>query len=205
MNNMILISQWEFTLSHVVDVVVAINLFFSAEMLKMKSDKQNLFGFISYSIIKEEFNVNPIIIIIYLFSCTSRYVGEFCEYANPCLTAPRCQNGGTCQVIVKDGQPNFECKCPMGFSASLCEISEETACSSSPCQNGGHCLLKSLKEHECKCLEGFSGKFSLLKFLCFVLLLHHFIALLRQALRKVQFVCFYAMQKWRNVFHAPKW
>jgi EGF-like domain len=46
----------------------------------------------------------------------------------------------------------------LGFSASLCEISEETACSSSPCRNNGKCLLKSLKDYECQCQEGFSGK-----------------------------------------------
>lgn len=95
---------------------------------------------------------------IIVHSCTSRYVGEFCEHANPCLTAPRCQNGGTCEVLIKDGQASFQCKCPVGFSASLCEISEETACSSSPCRNNGKCFLKSLREYECKCPEGFSGK-----------------------------------------------
>lgn len=98
--------------------------------------------------------------IFYFFaihSCTLRYVGEFCEYTNPCLTAPRCQNGGTCQVVIRDGQSTFECKCPMGFSASLCEISENTACSSSPCQHNGECVLKSLEEFTCRCQEGFSG------------------------------------------------
>ncbi|KAG5675644.1 hypothetical protein PVAND_005532 [Polypedilum vanderplanki] len=91
-------------------------------------------------------------------NCTSRYVGDFCQYTNPCLTAPRCQNGGTCEVIIKDNQSTFECKCPMGFSASLCEISESTACSSSPCKNNGECILRSLDEYECKCPEGFSGR-----------------------------------------------
>ena len=96
-------------------------------------------------------------LLLLFLSCTSRFVGEFCEYPNPCHTAPRCQNGGTCVVVVKDGQPSFECKCPMGYSASLCEIPEETACSSSPCQNGGTCALRSLKDYECKCAEGYSG------------------------------------------------
>lgn len=91
------------------------------------------------------------------FSCTSRYVGEFCEYTNPCLTAPRCQNGGTCETVIRDGQVSFQCKCPLGFSASLCEIFEENACSSSPCKNNGKCSLKSLKEYECRCPEGFFG------------------------------------------------
>lgn len=62
-------------------------------------------------------------------------------------------------MLIKDGQASFHCKCPVGFSASLCEISEETACSSFPCRNNGQCILKTLKEYECKCPEGFSGKF----------------------------------------------
>lgn len=97
--------------------------------------------------------------IFEFFSCTSRYVGEHCEYSNPCLTAPRCQNGGTCEVLIKDGHISFQCKCPVGFSASLCEIAEETACSSFPCRNTGKCISKTLKEYECKCPEGFTGKF----------------------------------------------
>lgn len=60
---------------------------------------------------------------------------------------------------IKDDQATFECKCPMGFSASLCEISEDTACSSSPCKNGAECVLRSLDEYECRCPEGFSGLF----------------------------------------------
>lgn len=97
------------------------------------------------------------ILSIFLFSCTSRYVGEFCEFTNPCLTAPRCQNGGTCKAVIRDGQSTFECACPLGYSASLCEISEVTACSSSPCQNRGECVLKSLDTFECRCHEGFTG------------------------------------------------
>lgn len=85
-------------------------------------------------------------------------MGEFCEHTNPCLTA-KCQNDGTCDVTLRDGQPSFQCKCPIGFSGSLCEFEEQTACSSSPCRNNGKCTLKSLREYECKCPEGFSGNF----------------------------------------------
>lgn len=54
--------------------------------------------------------------------------------------------------------PSFRCKCPIGFSASLCEISEHNACDSGPCQNGGACRLKSLQDYTCSCVQGYSGK-----------------------------------------------
>lgn len=140
-------------------------------------------------------------------SCTSRYVGEFCEYANPCLTAPRCQNGGTCEVLIKDGQASFQCKCPVGFSASLCEISEETACSSSPCRNNGKCFLKSLKEYECRCPEGFSGKHFIYEvdnsvitlMSCFI------VSLCRQELWEVEFMRNIAVQERGNMFDTAEW
>lgn len=99
-------------------------------------------------------------------NCTSRYIGEFCEYPNPCHTGPRCQNGGTCVGILKDGQPSFTCKCPLEYSASLCEIHEPNACDSSPCLNGGTCGLKTLSEFKCACAEGYSGKFCEKQNLC---------------------------------------
>lgn len=96
----------------------------------------------------------------YCFSCTSRYVGEFCEYLNPCHTSsgPRCQNGGVCEVEYGNSVPGFRCRCPIGFSASLCEISEQNACDSDPCQNGGSCHLKSLEDYVCSCAQGYIGK-----------------------------------------------
>lgn len=100
---------------------------------------------------------------IFLFpicSCTSRYVGVFCEHLNPCHTSsgPRCQNGGICEVDYTSAVPSFKCRCPIGFTASLCEISERNACDSGPCQNGGSCHLKSLQDYVCSCAQGYTGK-----------------------------------------------
>lgn len=97
------------------------------------------------------------------FSCTSKYVGEYCQYLNPCHTGkgpgPRCQNGGSCQVrIVPGGVPGFECRCPLGFSASLCEIHVANSCDRRPCLNGGTCSLKSLESYQCSCAPGYTGK-----------------------------------------------
>lgn len=99
--------------------------------------------------------------MFFFSSCTSRYVGDFCEYTSPCHTGPgpRCQNGGSCTVIVnKDLAPSFACRCPIGFTASLCEIPEKNACDSSPCKHGGSCRLETLEEYTCTCPQGYSGK-----------------------------------------------
>lgn len=93
-------------------------------------------------------------------SCTSRYVGTFCEHLNPChaSSGPRCQNGGTCDVDYSSAVPGFKCRCPIGYTASLCEISERNACESGPCQNGGTCNLKSLQDYMCSCAQGYTGE-----------------------------------------------
>lgn len=96
------------------------------------------------------------------YRCTSKFVGEYCQHLNPCHTGPRCQNGGSCRVkeSIGGGTPSFACSCPVGFTASLCEIPLENACDSSPCLNGATCNLKSLHEYVCTCATGYTGKLS---------------------------------------------
>lgn len=99
--------------------------------------------------------------MIFCFSCTSKYVGEYCQHLNPCHTGPgpRCQNGGSCQVRVSvGGSPSFTCSCPLGFSASLCEIRIANSCDKRPCLNGGTCSLRSLEDYQCSCAPGYTGK-----------------------------------------------
>ncbi|KAJ8937393.1 hypothetical protein NQ318_015473 [Aromia moschata] len=88
--------------------------------------------------------------------------GEYCQHLNPCHTGPgpRCQNGGSCQVRVSEGvsAPSFTCLCPLGFSASLCEIPIANSCDRRPCLNGGTCSLKSLDTYQCSCAPGYTGK-----------------------------------------------
>ncbi|OXU26021.1 hypothetical protein TSAR_005704, partial [Trichomalopsis sarcophagae] len=93
--------------------------------------------------------------------CTSKYVGEYCQHQNPCLTGSRCQNGGSCRVLEASGggTPSFACDCPIGFIESLCEIRLDNACDSSPCFNNGTCVLKSLYDYTCSCVNGFAGEF----------------------------------------------
>ncbi|KAG8235485.1 hypothetical protein J437_LFUL016992 [Ladona fulva] len=55
------------------------------------------------------------------------------------------------------GAASFRCICPIGFSASLCEIPEPNACDAAPCKNGGSCTLLSLKNYTCTCPPGYTG------------------------------------------------
>jgi len=94
-------------------------------------------------------------------SCTAMYVGEYCQYMNPCHTGPgpRCQNGGSCNVRSSPtSSPTFWCTCPIGYSASLCEIPVANSCDSDPCLNGGTCTLRSLDSYSCTCAPGYTGQ-----------------------------------------------
>lgn len=97
----------------------------------------------------------------YACNCTGLFVGPYCQWKNPCHTGPvpRCQNAGTCAVtqVSPHSPPGFSCQCPLGFTASLCEIPISNACDSKPCQNGGTCWLHNIKEHRCNCAPGFTG------------------------------------------------
>lgn len=63
---------------------------------------------------------------------------------------------------VDGGNPSFICVCPVGFTASLCEIPIDNACDSDPCLNGAQCLLKSLDEYTCTCTPGFTGNYKMI-------------------------------------------
>ena len=155
-----------------------------------------------------------IILFILYFSCSPDYVGEYCQYKNPCNTGEqKCLNGGTCNVLFSNNQPPtfqvnssyslrhllclwfrlkfsnitccltmnlfyytvrfwvlqtntyhnskrvfVQCTCPVGFTASLCEVPVENVCDSSPCRNGGSCHLSSLSRYTCTCPLGWKGR-----------------------------------------------
>ena len=60
----------------------------------------------------------------FYFSCPENYLGDYCQHENPCYAGGRkCQNGGTCRVLEShDRVPTFKCECPIGYTASFCEI-----------------------------------------------------------------------------------
>ncbi len=95
------------------------------------------------------------------FSCPSDYVGEYCQYQNPCTSGGgKCQNGGTCSVVMSATRaPTFQCNCPIGYTESFCEVAiPSNACNENPCKNGATCSLKSISEYICACPVGWKGK-----------------------------------------------
>ena len=99
--------------------------------------------------------------VIIFSSCPHDFVGEYCQYKNPCYTGGlKCQNGGTCNVIMSANRgPTFQCSCPIGYTASFCELSvSNNPCNDSPCSNGGTCTLQSLSNYTCTCPLGWKGQ-----------------------------------------------
>jgi hypothetical protein len=63
--------------------------------------------------------------------------------------------GGTC---VATSSNTAECRCPLGFSGSLCQTStSNNVCSLVVCQNGGTCVVTSTNTAQCQCRTGFTG------------------------------------------------
>jgi hypothetical protein len=54
--------------------------------------------------------------------------------------------------------PTFQCSCPIGYTASFCEISmSNNPCNDNPCSNGATCTLQSLSNYTCSCPLGWKG------------------------------------------------
>ena len=76
---------------------------------------------------------------------------------------PSCLNGGTCSL---NDRNEFHCRCPVGWEGAACEAeaavedfeAENDACSSSPCEAGGRCvLIEGGSDFVCQCPMGRRG------------------------------------------------
>ncbi|XP_069394492.1 protein eyes shut homolog isoform X2 [Paralichthys olivaceus] len=91
--------------------------------------------------------------------CAPGWIGEFCQYVgDACLMQPKsCLNGATCITTSQPSSPpEYTCRCPPGFTGTMCET-EIYECDSSPCQHNGTCS-DSMGHYECQCPTGFLGK-----------------------------------------------
>ena len=62
-----------------------------------------------------------------LHRCGDLYVGEYCEYSNPCVTY-QCNNGGQCQVLMSITAVSATCSCPLGKRTFISYLFKHTAC-----------------------------------------------------------------------------
>ena len=100
------------------------------------------------------------------------------EFSNPCATR-KCQNGGICQAVNKDGDKSLlpswslstkrqlqkpyyqrkkyhaKCICPKQYAGLLCE--KQNLCLDR-CMNGGTCEWSKENIVTCNCKEGFAGE-----------------------------------------------
>lgn len=88
--------------------------------------------------------------------CPSDFVGNRCQYPNPCSSSP-CRNDGECQAVSHGNTFDIRCRCRVGFTDRLCLTPSNHACMSSPCRNGGTCDLITLTAYRCRCPPGWSG------------------------------------------------
>ncbi|XP_066524688.1 inactive serine protease PAMR1 isoform X2 [Hoplias malabaricus] len=81
-------------------------------------------------------------------SINSQVIGRFCGNERP---PPIQSTGNSLHILfVSDGYKNFD-----GLFAIF---QENSACTSSPCQHDGTCILDSSHSYHCACLAGYTGK-----------------------------------------------
>lgn len=100
--------------------------------------------------------------------CAPGFLGETCQFPDPCRDTQLCKNGGSCQALLptppsspSPASPpasSFSCTCPSGFTGERCQTHLEDLCPPSFCFNGGHCYVQASGRPRCSCEPGWTGK-----------------------------------------------
>lgn len=100
--------------------------------------------------------------------CAPGFLGEMCQFPDPCQEAQLCQNGGSCQALLptplsspsapSPPAPSFFCTCPSGFTGKQCEAQLEDPCPPFFCSKKGRCHLQGPGRPRCSCLPGWTGE-----------------------------------------------
>lgn len=102
--------------------------------------------------------------------CAPGFLGETCQFPDPCRDTQLCKNGGSCQALLPTPPssrsptspltPHFSCTCPSGFTGDRCQTHLEELCPPSFCSNGGHCYVQASGRPQCSCEPGWTGKYN---------------------------------------------
>lgn len=102
-----------------------------------------------------------------LLRCAPGFLGETCQFPDPCQDAQLCQNGGSCQALLpalpgspslpSPLAPSFSCTCPSGFTGQRCQAQLKDPCSSF-CSKMGRCHIQASGRPRCSCLPGWTGE-----------------------------------------------
>ncbi|KAB0400302.1 hypothetical protein E2I00_011764, partial [Balaenoptera physalus] len=98
--------------------------------------------------------------------CAPGFLGETCQFPDPCQDAQICQNGGSCQALLptlpsspslpSPLAPSFFCTCPSGFTGDRCQAQLKDPCASF-CSKMGRCHIQASGRPQCSCMPGWTG------------------------------------------------
>nr|XP_060470216.1 neurogenic locus notch homolog protein 4 isoform X3 [Panthera onca] len=107
--------------------------------------------------------------------CAPGFLGETCQFPDPCQDGQLCQNGGSCQALLpalpgspslpSPLAPSFSCTCPSGFTGQRCQAQLKDPCSSF-CSKMGRCHIQASGRPRCSCLPGWTGEQCQLRDFC---------------------------------------
>ncbi|XP_006215433.1 neurogenic locus notch homolog protein 4 isoform X1 [Vicugna pacos] len=107
--------------------------------------------------------------------CAPGFLGETCQFPDPCQDAQLCQNGGSCRALLptlpsspsptSPSAPSFFCTCPPGFTGERCQAQLKDPCSSF-CSKMGRCHIQASGRPQCSCLPGWTGEQCQLRDFC---------------------------------------
>uniref|UniRef100_A0A7N9CFD3 EGF-like domain-containing protein n=1 Tax=Macaca fascicularis TaxID=9541 RepID=A0A7N9CFD3_MACFA len=108
--------------------------------------------------------------------CAPGFLGETCQFPDPCQNAQLCQNGGSCQALLPAPlgppsspsplAPSFSCTCLPGFTGERCQAQLEDPCPPSFCSKRGHCHIQASGRPQCSCMPGWTGEQCQLRDFC---------------------------------------
>uniref|UniRef100_A0A8C6WCM6 Neurogenic locus notch homolog protein 4 n=1 Tax=Nannospalax galili TaxID=1026970 RepID=A0A8C6WCM6_NANGA len=108
--------------------------------------------------------------------CAPGFLGDTCQFPDPCLGTQICQNGGSCQALLPtppgSSSPasslplRFSCTCPPGFTGERCQAQLEELCPPSFCYQRGRCHIQVSGHPQCSCMPGWTGEQCQLRDFC---------------------------------------